>query len=151
MLNFIKKYSISGYIFFSSLVVLLISFIIFIVNSTSGYLAGKTVDPLTLSLLIISLCLGFALFFLEDKARKISPIVIAIIALLIGVSFCSFVYARLSLFADVYFIPVNYPAAEEASLNVALVGIIFILISFIGCVSSLFIGNLTKEEKATIE
>jgi len=49
---------------------------------------------------------------------------------LIG-AICFFVLKRLDPAADIWFIPVNYPAAEKTSLYISCVGIAFYLIAFV--------------------
>ena len=49
---------------------------------------------------------------------------------LIG-SFAVFVLARVSLAADVYFIPVNYPASEATALHISIVGAVCYLVGIV--------------------
>ena len=57
---------------------------------------------------------------------------------LLCVSFGIFLLARVPLAADVYFIPVNYPAAEETALMISFVGLALYLIAIIALVVEAF-------------
>ena len=46
-------------------------------------------------------------------------------------SFAVFVLARVSLAADVYFIPVNYPASEATALHISIVGAVCYLVGIV--------------------
>ena len=52
---------------------------------------------------------------------------------LIG-SFAVFVLARVSLAADVYFIPVNYPASEATALHISVVGAVCYLVGIVALI-----------------
>ena len=52
---------------------------------------------------------------------------------LIG-SFAVFVLARVSLAADVYFIPVNYPASEATALHISIVGAVCYLVGIVALI-----------------
>ena len=53
----------------------------------------------------------------------LADVLLIISEVMLLASFAQFILARVRLAADIYFIPVNYPASEQASLNVALIGV----------------------------
>ena len=53
-------------------------------------------------------------------------------------SFYEFVIGRVSLAADVYFIPVNYPASEATALHISLAGIALYVIADIAVIVAAF-------------
>lgn len=113
--------------------------IVYIVTSVTGYLASSSVDvvPIVTSAaaIIIMLAICFA-------GQKISGSVVDLMMLfsvaLLLYSFYEFVIGRVSLAADVYFIPVNYPASEETALHISLVGIFLYIIADIAVIAAAF-------------
>lgn len=113
--------------------------IVYIVTSVTGYLASSSVDvvPIVTSAaaIIIMLAICFA-------GQKISGSVVDLMMLfsvaLLLYSFYEFVLGRVSLAADVYFIPVNYPASEETALHISLVGIFLYIIADIAVIAAAF-------------
>jgi len=98
--------------------------LIYIVSSTTGYLAGRELDPLVLVASIVALV---ALVVELTAGDRLSAVVRDVLVVgsttALSVAMVIFLLARVPLAADVYFIPVNFPAAEEATLNLSLVGI----------------------------
>ncbi|HIU70372.1 MAG TPA: hypothetical protein IAC60_02140 [Candidatus Enterosoma merdigallinarum] len=144
----LKKFTKNTYVVLGSAVVLLIAFIIAVVSGTTGYMAGKAVNGLIVAFSLIALIILAALPFVSSKIGKIPTDILLVAAgALIAVTTCVLIWDRVTLAADVWFIPVNYPEAEEAALNVSIVGAVFYLISFVGvCVSSFFDDPLLKDE-----
>lgn len=113
--------------------------IVYIVTSVTGYLAASSVDvvPIVTSAtaIIIMLAICFA-------GQKISGSVVDLMMLfsvaLLLYSFYEFVIGRVSLAADVYFIPVNYPASEATALHISLVGIVLYIIADIAVIAAAF-------------
>ncbi|MCI7120347.1 MAG: sodium:proton antiporter [[Ruminococcus] gnavus] len=113
--------------------------IVYIVTSVTGYLAASSVDvvPIVTSAaaIIIMLAICFA-------GQKISGSVVDLMMLfsvaLLLYSFYEFVIGRVSLAADVYFIPVNYPASEATALHISLVGIFLYVIADIAVIAAAF-------------
>lgn len=85
--------------------------------------------------IIIMLAICFA-------GQKISGSVVDLMMLfsvaLLLYSFYEFVIGRVSLAADVYFIPVNYPASEATALHISLVGIVLYIIADIAVIAAAF-------------
>ena len=93
-------------------------------TSMVGYLAASATSTLPVVLTVAALvCLALRQF----AGRKL---LVAANICLIG-SFAVFVLARVSLAADVYFIPVNYPASEATALHISIVGAVCYLVGIV--------------------
>lgn len=117
----------------------LVGLVIYIVNSTTGYMAGQ---GMSVPLIVLSVVAVIALV-LRIAVRDRLPAVLADVLLIapevmLLASFAQFVLARVRLAADIYFIPVNYPASEQVSLNVALIGVGCYLVAIIALVVEAF-------------
>lgn len=111
-----------------------IGMVFYIITSTTGYLAGSGLKILPIILTVIAILLAFVLI----KESKLHPLLIdlfiVVSTVLLIVSFAYFTHGRISLAADVYFIPVNYPKAEEFALNLSIVGLICYMISIVSMI-----------------
>lgn len=113
--------------------------IIYIVTSVTGYLAASSVNVVPIvtgaAAIVVMLAICFA-------GRKISGPVVDLMMLfsvaLLLYSFYEFVIGRVSLAADVYFIPVNYPASEATALHISLAGILLYVIADIAVIAAAF-------------
>lgn len=107
-------------------------FVFYLVTSFTGYLAQSAVNPIPMICSVLALALLCGCWF---AGKSLSPLVRDLLTLAAGVllivSFALFALSRVSLAADVYFIPVNYPQAEETALYLSLVGIVLYLVSII--------------------
>lgn len=76
--------------------------------------------------------IGLAVYGAGSKLPAVVNDVLLVAAnvCLIG-SFAVFVLARVSLAADVYFIPVNYPASEATALHISIVGAVCYLVGIV--------------------
>ena len=66
-------------------------------------------------------------------------------------SFAQFVLERVRLAADIYFIPVNYPASEQTSLNVALIGVACYLVAILLLVVKAFTAKDAQHTAVMLE
>lgn len=104
-------------------------------TSFTGYLAASATNMLPFVGGGIALVCILALLAAGDKLPSVVydvVLVAAAVALIVGLA--QFVLARTSLAADVYFIPVNYPASEETALNISIVGAIGYLVGIIALI-----------------
>ncbi len=117
----------------------LVGLVIYLVTSFTGYLANAAVDPKPIIFTIVAVA---ALAVLLWKGDSLMPILGDGLLLLAGLfliaSFAAFVLGRVTLAADVYFIPVNYPAAEETALIISFVGLGCYLVGIIAAVCACF-------------
>lgn len=140
-----KSLTKSGWLICVALVTSLAGMIFYIVTSTTGYLAGSTLNPTPIILTAVAILL---VLLLVGATNKLHPLLIDLFivgsTVFLIVSFALFLLGRVSLAADVYFIPVNYPQAEEAALNASLVGIALYLISIITMIIAGFAEKIRK-------
>lgn len=145
-MKLLKKQNVFGWISIASAVLALIGMIIYISTSTTGYLAGQSMDVLPIVFTVLAMIVLVATALVADKLdeRIVGGILFAV-CLLLTVSFCLFVFARIQLFADVYFIPVNYPEAEGTALSSSIVGYVFYGLALIGTIAAGFSGKLNRD------
>lgn len=144
-MNFLSKLGKSGIAVCVSALLALVGLIIYIASATTGFLAGQSVNALPIVFSIIAIILDAVIVVKGDSlGGLVKGLLMIIAAALIAVVFAQFILARLTVFADVWFIPVNYPEAEGTTLVVSMVGIIFYIVSFIAIA---FAGFTGKKEK----
>lgn len=125
-----------------SAVAALIGVIVYIVTSTTGYLAASDMNVVPVVATAVAIAGMMILFLKEDKINSYAAdltLVVTVILLLVG--FYQFVIGRVTLAADVYFIPVNYPASEEVALHISIVGVACYLIAVIAMIVKAFAKN----------
>lgn len=109
-MNFIKKQTVFGWVTLGAAVLGLVAMIVYIVSGTTGYMDGQPLAALPIVFTVISILGLGALFAVADKLdRRIVGGILFVIDILLAVSLCLFIADRVQLFADVYFIPVNFP------------------------------------------
>lgn len=104
-------------------------------TSLTGYLAASATSTLPVALTLAALvCLALRQFAGDKMPAVLSDVLlVAADVCLIG-SFAVFVLARVSLAADVYFIPVNYPASEATALHISIVGAVCYLMGIVALI-----------------
>lgn len=104
-------------------------------TSLTGYLAASATSTLPVALTLAALvCLALRQFAGDKMPAVLSDVLlVAADVCLIG-SFTVFVLARVSLAADVYFIPVNYPASEATALHISIVGAVCYLVGIVALI-----------------
>ncbi len=149
MSNFIKKQTVTSWILCGAIVTGIIAFIIFLVNSTTGYYQGTTIDPLTLTFSILYLVGAIALFACKDLIQKcgkwaswIETAAYIVLALFISLAIVFLISSRTELTGDVYFIPGMSTDAKESTLNLSFVCLAFYIVSFICLAVCGFRNNL---------
>ena len=140
------KLAKSGLSVWVALVTAVIGLVVYLVTSFTGYLAGSATNPAPIVCTVIAIVLMAVLAAAGDKlgGTVLDLAVLAATVLLIA-SFALFALSRVSLVADVYFIPVNYPAAEETALNISIVGLVSYLVSIVAMIAACFSGKLSRD------
>lgn len=124
----------------------LIGLIIYSITSVTGYLMASAVNPWPIICTAASMILLAATVFVADKlSAVIKDAMIALASVLLLISFYFFVMSRVQLAADVYFIPVNYPASEATALHISIVGVVFYLAADIAIIVSAFMNKRERE------
>lgn len=111
----------------------------YLFTSLTGYLANSAMNTFPIVCTIAALAALAVLFLRGNGMGQISRDLLVLCAgVLLIVSLALFIMGRVSLAADVHFIPVNYPAAEETTLNLSIIGAVFYLISILGAIVAAF-------------
>lgn len=120
----------------------LIGLVIYVVSSYTGYLATSTADIRPIVFTAIALVLLIALYGMGGRLPNLCyTVILWAAAVLVIASFGCFAMFRVSLAADVYFIPVNYPAAEEIALKISIGGIAGYVVSILMLILEGFFGK----------
>lgn len=107
----------------------LAALVIYLFTSLTGYLAGSAMNIWPIVLTVVAIVLLFAADKMKTSAVKDIVIVLTGLALIGSISF--FAMNRVTLAADVWFIPVNRPETEDVALYWSLAGVVLYLISFV--------------------
>lgn len=130
----------SNLVFWIAAIAALVGMIIYIVTSVTGYLATAVMNPMPVICTVIAIIIAAFAAVGEEKVNAVVyDILIVLINVMLLVSFYWFISGRVSLAADVYFIPVNYPAAEAYALHISIVGAVFYLVADIMMIVTAFI------------
>lgn len=141
-INFTKN----TYTIFAAAIAALVGMIIYIITSVTGYLAASAMNPWPVLCTVLSLLMLAAVVFMENKMTPVikdALLILASVMLLVSLYF--FVLGRVQLAADVYFIPVNYPASEASALHISIAGVVFYLIADIAMIVAGFSGEKKQE------
>lgn len=140
-----SKLTKNTYITLAAVLSALIGMVIYIITSTTGYLAASVMNPWPVICTVVTIALLAAKVFMDQKwAKGILDLLLIAASVLLLVSFYFFVLSRVQLAADVYFIPVNYPASEATALHVSLAGVALYLIADIAMIAAAFVKDTEK-------
>ena len=146
MLNWIKKQTVASWAVLASAVLGLVGVIIYLVTSTTGYLKGLPMNATPAVCTFIAIAIAVAvLIFAQKLDQRLIDLALFVINVLLIASLMLFILGRISLVADVHFIPVNYPPAEEVSLNISIVGFVFYALSIVAAIVSAFGRKFVKD------
>jgi hypothetical protein len=146
-MRYLKKQSVFGLLIAGGALAAVIGMIFYVITGVTGYLAGTPLDVWPILLPIFVFVIAAAVFVYGEKLKEwMLDLILQALVILESLSFVFFVMARLSCFADVWFIPVNYPAAELATVNLSVAGIVFTLLSVFAFIACGFMGKTVKEE-----
>ena len=130
----------SNLILWIAAIAALIGMIIYIVTSVIGYLADAAMNPMPVICTVIAIILAGVAAVGEEKVNAVVyDILIVLINVMLLVSFYWFILGRVSLAADVYFIPVNYPASEASALHISIVGAALYIVADIVMIVTAFV------------
>lgn len=117
-----------------------VTLVLYLLTTTTGYLAGAVTSPWPWLLSALTICLLVADILIGSRLPGVvrDLLVIGSLGALL-VSFAQIIVARIPLAADVYFNPVNYPAAEEVALNLSIYALVGCLVGIISLVVAAFL------------
>lgn len=132
-----------------ALVLVVAGLAVYIVTSTTGYLAGTAMNVLPIVLTVVAVAALVVDIALGSRlSAVVRDLCVVGASALLAASIALFVMARVTLAADVYFIPVNYPAAEADALHISIAGVVCYLLADIALIVEAFAAS--RVERATI-
>ncbi|MSS12663.1 hypothetical protein [Bifidobacterium tsurumiense] len=126
--------------------------ILYVVTSATGYLAGQGVSVIAVSSGIIGILVVMMTVFLDTRLQQwaLDAMLLASEILFI-VGFAYFVMQRVRLAADIYFIPVNYPQAEQVALNISLIGVACYFVAIVALIVRAFSRHQERHVALEVE
>lgn len=147
MLNWVKKQGAAAWVACAAAVLALVAMIIYIANSTTGYLAGRGMNAIPVVFSILSILLLAAAVAVSGKvSRYVTDAILLIVTVLLSVSLAVFIAGRTDVAGDQWFIPGMATDAKGACLSGAIVGVVFYGISILAVLATGFMGSFNKEK-----
>lgn len=122
-----QKISVTGLV---AVIAALVGLAFYLVTTLTGYLTGSTPSPLVLVCSVAAVLL-LAVLASGRTTGGVRDLVILAAGFCLIAGMIFFALGRTSLAADIYFIPVNYPASEETAFQLSLVGIAGYLVAIL--------------------
>lgn len=141
----IKRFNVASYFIIASFLMTLISLLVYLFNSLTGYLAGQGVQPIVIIASLVALILIGAGLLLSKPLKIVNDFLMVIAIGLIAVSATYFILGRIELFEEVFFNPINIPPAEQVAANASIVGIVMYFVSAILLIVSAFFEKALKD------
>lgn len=131
MLNWLKKLGVDGYASILGAVFSLVAMIIYIANSTTGYLAGSSMNALPVVFAILAIILFIVKVALPEKLQNhwVESFLLLAAVVLLSVSIAVFVDARTDVAGNQWFIPGMATDAQGACLSGAIAGVVFYVLA----------------------
>lgn len=147
MVNWIKNQKAPTWVSLFAAVMALVGLIIYIVNSTTGYLGNTQMNALPVVLTILAILLIAGLIVVAGKTNHwVSYVVLLAAIVLLAVSVSVFVSTRTDVAGDQWFIPGMDTPEKGACLSGSIVGVVFYGLSMLSVIAAAFLGNFTKED-----
>ena len=142
-----KKVNVFGKILCIAAVLALVGVVVYIVNSSVGYLAGTGMNTLTVLLPLIVIACSLVLIFVPNIINDtITGIITFLLSVGMGYAVVTFVVARIDLIADLLN-PVNHPANEYTAFTWTCVGLVLYVLAFLGTLIATMGTRLAKKKK----
>lgn len=146
-MSFIKKQGVCGWIVVAAVILALVSMIMYIVNSNTGYMEGMGMNALPVVFTVIFIIGAVIVFALSDKMNEsLSGLLLFVLALLVAGSALVFIVERVDVIGDMLN-PVNHPDAQVKAVREAIAGISIYLVAFVAMVIATIGGRLAKKEE----
>lgn len=143
----LKQQGKSPALLLASAVVSAAGLMVYLVNTLTGYMAGRGLNVTVVAATTVAIIALVADAVSMDKLNDITIDGIMVgAAVLQIIGFLFFVLDRVSIVADVYFLPVNYPAAEETALNISIVGFVLYILAIILAAVAAFSTRPSEKE-----
>ena len=145
-MNFIKKQGVMGWIVVAAVILALVSMIVYIVNSMTGYMDGNAMNAAPVILTIVFIVGAVILLAVSDRLdERVSGAILFVLSLLVAASALVFIVERVAVISDMLN-PVNHPDAQVKTVQAAIAGISLYLVSFLAMVVATIGGRLAKKE-----
>lgn len=139
-----KKVNIFGWILCVSAVIALVGIIVYVVNTTTGYIAGTPVNALVVLLPLLVIACAAVLFLKPDLLNDtLTGIVTFVLAVLMAVATILFIVERVEVVGDMLN-PVNHPDSQVTAVTWSIVGIVLYFVSFLGTAVTTLSNRLAK-------
>lgn len=139
-----KKVNIFGWILCVSAVIALVGVIVYVVNTTTGYIAGTPVNALVVLLPVLVIACAVVLFLKPDLVNDtLTGIVTFVLAVLMAVATILFIVERVEVVGDMLN-PVNHPDSQVTAVTWSIVGIVLYFVSFLGTAVTTLSNRLAK-------
>lgn len=112
----------------------------YLVTSLTGYLAGSSMSAAVLVCSVLAVLL-LAVLASGKTSGGVKDLVILAAGFLLIAGMIFFALGRVSLAADIYFIPVNYPASEETAFQLSVAGIAAYLVAIAADMTAAFTAD----------
>jgi|GEM_PF-566054 len=148
MKTFGKKPTAAGWLCLSSLLLALVSFVLYLVNSLGGYFADGGIDGRVLAFHLVGLLAFVAFLLLAGKNKWADTGFYLLIGIFLLLAFGFTISQRAEPIGDML-VPVNHPLGEIKAVKVAMTGIVFNGLSFLTLAVASFFASPVKKEKPT--
>ena len=146
-MSFIKKQGVCGWIVVAAVILALVSMIMYIVNSNTGYMEGMGMNALPVVFTVIFIIGAVIVLALSDKMNEsLSGLLLFVLALLVAGSALVFIVERVDVIGDMLN-PVNHPDAQVKAVREAIAGISIYLVAFVAMVIPTIGGRLANKEE----
>ena len=146
-MSFIKKQGVCGWIVVAAVILALVSMVMYIVNSNTGYMEGMGMNALPVVFTVIFIVGAVIVLALSEKMNEsLSGLLLFVLALLVAGSALVFIVERVDVIGDMLN-PVNHPDAQVKAVREAIAGISIYLVAFVAMVIATIGGRLAKKEE----
>lgn len=144
-MQYIKKQNVFGWLLCAGAVLSLVSMIIYIANSTTGFLADSGVNAFIIIASLVAILGSVALFLFSDKLdERLVGLATFIIGLFIAIACVQYIVVRVDAIGALLN-PIPHPDAEVAAVNQSITGIVFYAVTMLVYVATTIAGRLTKK------
>lgn len=146
-MSYIKKQNAFGWLLCAGALFSLISLVIYVVNVSSGFLAGSGIDALVIIAPVVAILGSVALFLFSDKLdERLVGLATFLIGMLLALATVQFFVVRIDAMGELLN-PIPHTEAEISAVNVAITGIVFYAVSMVIYVATTIAGRLTKKNE----
>lgn len=144
-MQYIKKQNVFGWLLCLGAVLSLVSMIIYISNSTTGFLSDIGVNAFIVTAPVLAILGSVALFLFSDKLdERLVGLATFVIGMLIAIACTQYIVVRVDAIGALLN-PIPHPDAEIAAVNQSITGIVFYAVTMLVYVAITIGGRLTRK------